>query len=206
MSKSTPVTQLPTFGSSTSQHNFVNEQQKQMVQQAQQTFQLPVNNNDISAPDDDNAIQDMLQSININPSEQQIQQQQHNTLEQPGDVSFADMYHQQASTEMFQQQHQPQQFADPMMMMGGSDSTQSDQPQPQPQPNYNISQKTMFGLEWNTEVKASVLAALLFIGISIAPVDKLIIKYIALDKIPYSDVLIKGLVCGIVMFILLKLM
>lgn len=213
MSKSTPVNQLPAFSSqqpSSALPSFVNDQQKHMVQQAQQasqTFQVPQNSNDVITPDDDNAIQDMLQSISATTSAMQ-QQEQISGVSSVPDVQLADVYHQ--TNLGFQQQQMPmqQQYDNPMMFMqGGADQNeQFNGAQDQQQIVANVGGSFAGGLlQWNTETKAALLACALFIGLSIAPIEQVIFKYVALYHIPYSTVLIKGVLCGVLLFLLLKL-
>ena len=74
MNKSTPLSQLP---STPSQGNFVNDQQRQMITQAQQAIQTSTfpQNTQISSDivnDDDPTIQEVLNQFNLPPSQPEI--------------------------------------------------------------------------------------------------------------------------------------
>lgn len=190
MSKSTPLNQIPSNFQGQPSGQFVNDQQRQMITQAQQAaqnFTMPQNSQlqpDI-VPDNDNSIQDMLNELNGNAPIQDSPQMM--------------MYH---------QQHLPQ----PNMM---ENPLLNDQPNIQmmyPQNTNNNPTSIPEGkpdfaslLVWNNDLKLVIVSIGLFIVVSVLPIEKYVFQYIALDHIPYSNVLIKAVIFGVVLFVLTKI-
>jgi len=56
----------------------------------------------------------------------------------------------------------------------------------------------------NTDIKSMVIVMVVFVVVSILPVEKFIYNYVALDKIPYSQVAIKAVLAGIVFIMISK--
>lgn len=62
-------------------------------------------------------------------------------------------------------------------------------------------------LPWlNNDVQAAFVAAILYVVISVIPVEKLVYKYIALDKVPYSHHVIKAVLLFVATVVILKLL
>ena len=63
-----------------------------------------------------------------------------------------------------------------------------------------------FAWAGNDDIKTAIYVVIVFIVVSIIPIETTIYKYISLDKIPYSSVLLKAIIAGILVFILKKLL
>ena len=55
------------------------------------------------------------------------------------------------------------------------------------------------------ELESTLYVIIIFFIVSIIPVEKLVYKYVALNKIPYSNIIIKSLLAGIIFFIMTKI-
>jgi hypothetical protein len=51
------------------------------------------------------------------------------------------------------------------------------------------------------DIKMSVIVAALFVVVSQIPLEKLVYNYIALDKIPYANVIVKAVIIGALFFL-----
>lgn len=189
MNKSTPLSQLPING--TNPNTFVNEQQKQMITNAQQAIQnsnLPQNTqiHQEMMNDDDATIQEVLNHINSNQQTQQTQyQQQH--IPQPSMDGQSNIY----------QQQQQQQQIDPYVLQNMMNMNQIP-----PQSSHNTligshSNIDMFFHIFADDIKLAILILSLFILVNFIPIGTTLGKYIAIDKIPYNDIILKGLLCAI---------
>ena len=189
MNKSTPISQLPS--AMQAQNTFVNDQQKQMIQNAQQAIQninLPQNTQiqqDI-VNDDDATIQEVLNHIN---SSQQQQQQVHHVPPPPTTHSIPDTNYQMDQQMMIQN------------LMNQNMMNQMQQPSLSHQ--VGMSNIDMFFHMFADDIKIALLILTLFILVNFIPVGSILGRYIAVDKIPYHDIILKGLLCA-VMFILTK--
>lgn len=56
-----------------------------------------------------------------------------------------------------------------------------------------------------TDVKLSVLCAIVFIIVYSIPIERIVFTYISIDKLPFSEIIIKGLIAGTIFFILARL-
>jgi len=189
MNKSTPISQLPS--AMQAQNTFVNDQQKQMIQNAQQAIQninLPQNTQiqqDI-VNDDDATIQEVLNHIN---SSQHQQQQQVHHAPPPTTHSIPDTNYQMDQQMMIQN------------LMNQNMMNQMQQPSLSHQGG--MSNIDMFFHMFADDIKIALLILTLFILVNFIPVGSILGRYIAVDKIPYHDIILKGLLCA-VMFILTK--
>lgn len=55
------------------------------------------------------------------------------------------------------------------------------------------------------EFQPTIFVVLIFFVVSIIPIEKMIYKYVSLNKIPYSDMIIKAVLAGGIFFVLTKL-
>lgn len=55
------------------------------------------------------------------------------------------------------------------------------------------------------EFQPTIFVVLIFFVVSIIPIEKMIYKYVSLNKIPYSDMIIKAILAGSIFFVLTKL-
>jgi hypothetical protein len=181
MNKSTPLSQLP--NASQQQNAFVNDQQKQMITSAQtaiQNIQMPQNT---QIPpeimnDDDATIQEVLNQINSQkaPSPPQIPTISPSVMPQQPPTPSPNMF------EQFQMNNDFYAPMPPMMPMP-----------PQPSPVQNVD---MFVSFFADDIKLAGLVLSVYIMVNFIPIGSLLGKYFAIDKIPYHDILLKGLLCA----------
>ncbi len=192
MIKSTLLAQLPlnTANKSEQQHHtfappaqqlpngFINDQQRQIVAQAQQAseaFTLPQNTQASSdiITEDAATIQDALDAL----SKQEVASNIPNT-------------------EYYTQQQQPTYDLDPSQYMYAAE----DPPRPE------VKAKLLHDLmTWNGDVKKAMIIGIVFVIVSLAPIDSFVNRYIAIDKIPYSSLIIRALIIVVVSFFVCSL-
>jgi hypothetical protein len=80
-------------------------------------------------------------------------------------------------------------------------------PPPQYEPmTHDEEEATLIGgFRITNDMKLALISALVFIAIYQIPIEKIVFSYISLDKLPFSEVLIKGLIAGIVFFLLARI-
>ena len=79
-------------------------------------------------------------------------------------------------------------------------------PQYEPMTHDEDSEATLIGgFRITNDMKLALISALVFIAIYQIPIEKIVFSYISLDKLPFSEVLIKGLIAGIVFFLLARI-
>jgi len=226
MNKSTPLTQLPTMGG----HNvFVNDQQRQMVMQAQnsvnaipipQNTQLPVDGGN----EDDATIQEVLNQINggggSGGSQGQMSGEEAMMMAQMMEQQPAPQSKQPMMTpQIMAPQLNPSMFPTPMVQAPPQpqfDPYQHMQfagqypPQPQPivDPLQNQTDGSVLGFITTIaeDVKFASFIFLLFIIVHFIPLDKFLMKYFALDKIPYYDVILKAVMAFVAVILFRKLL
>lgn len=197
MNKSTPISQLPNT------QNFVNDQQRSMVTQAQQAIQsstFPQNTQlspDITN-DDDPTIQEVLNQFNNNDQAQLLAQAQAQAQAQ----LLAQAQAQAQAQMQMQAQAQAQDQANQLYS----------QMQAQAQVQNNIipqiipPSSTILGgyiTNFTNDIKLVIAIFVLYIVIEFLPIESVLGKYIAIDKIPYHKILLRAvLFAGF--FILLK--
>lgn len=204
MNKSTPLNQLPhpasapnvaTVATSNGQNNtFISEQQRQMVAQAQhaaQNFVLPqttqTSSDILATGDDDATVQEVLNQLN-----------QSSVVQPPavepmsGVDSAAPIYH----PSLFEPS--PAQMA---MKAGVA--------MPFP-PMSHVSLPLMAGagkygiLAFDEDLKVTALVIAAYIMVTLVPVEQFVYHYVSLYKIPYSDLLVKAVLCGMLVYVLMK--
>ena len=57
---------------------------------------------------------------------------------------------------------------------------------------------------WNDDLQVGLVAAALYILITMTPIESVIYRYIALDKLPYSGVVIKATMMFVLMILFVK--
>jgi hypothetical protein len=204
MSKSTPITQLPNTGG---QNNFINEQQRQIVMHAQNSINaIPMPQNtqtsvDI-ANDDDATIQEVLNQIHSTGGMEQMENQARQPTMPPQIMTH------QVLPQMMPQpvvQSQPQPMYDQFSQM-----QYTGQYPPQPMqvldPLQNQTEGSMLGFVGviAEDVKFSAFIFILFIVVHFIPIDKFLMRYFALDKIPYYDIILKALVAFVAVILFRK--
>lgn len=229
MNKSTPLNQLPTLGH---HGQFVNEQQKQMVMQAQSAVgSLPIpQNTQISndaTNDDDATIQEVLNQINggnggavdeemMSQHQQMLQEQAYHAHQAQLAQQAQQAQHAMQQQAMRQQQQLMMQSAPQSAPQPTFDPYQAGQFPPQPQPLAEGSSQAQSQFEQHDgsifsfitgiaeDVKFAAFIFILFIVVHFIPIDKFLMRYFALDKIPYYDIVLKALVAFVVVVLLRK--
>ena len=196
MNKSTPLSQLP----NASQNSFVNEQQKLMITQAQQAIQnstFPQNtqlSQDITN-DDDPTIQEVLNQFNNNNNNEQVQ-----LLAQAQAQAQAQL---QAQAQMVQLQSQA---AHEQANQIYSQMQAQAQAQNNIIPQIIPPSSTILGsyiTNFTNDIKIIIAIFVLYIVIEFLPIETVLGKYIAIDKIPYHKILLRAILFA-GLFILLK--
>lgn len=189
MQKSTPISQLPNMSLPVQPQVFVNDQQRNIVtqaQQASQTFQMPQNTQSTQQDilnEDSTTIQDALDSLmpQQNSREQEIADymarvQEQKEMELAAYSANGPVYDPNVNKE----QHVTQ--------------------------DINMKEKIINDvLSWNDELKIALFATGLFFMIQSFPIENIVYKYVAFNKIPNSHLVIKGLAMFIGMLIITKL-
>lgn len=233
--RSTPINQLPNVNT---QNVFVNDQQRNMVMQAQSAIsqlQLPQNTQQpLENDEDDNTIQEVLNQIHSTGAQDSQYQQQMQQLQQMQQMQQLQQMQQQIQKENIQQvpQMPPQ-----LMQQGVVPQIPQIIQIPQnvaPSPQYdfmaaltqnnggNVSPIANTShisdpLEGNNDgsvfsiitsiaddVKFAAFIFVLFVIVHFIPIDKFLLKYFSIDRIPYYDILLKGLVAFVAVIIFRK--
>lgn len=198
MIKSTLLAQLPLNTAKSEQHTFappsqqaptgfINDQQRQIVAQAQQAseaFTLPQNTQASSdiVTEDAATIQDALDALSkqdaLGPA--------------ITGIPNAEYYTQQ-------QQERPEYFgADPGQYMSDDEAPSPGRPE--------VKAKLLHDLmTWNGDVKKAIIIGIVFVIVSLTPVDSFVNRYIAMDKIPYSSLILRALIIVVVSFFICSL-
>ena len=218
MSKSTPISQLPTFsgpqqvvggGQHPANGPFVNDQHRQIVAQAQhavQNYTMPQSSSHDISNEDEATIQETLQYIS-GPYAPQAQVHPH----MPGGGHPSQ---QQPPSHMGQQQ--PMQYDPsppaplPQYMVPAVGEYNQQFPhlpvhqaplQPQPQINQRVLlDAANIWMPGADDVRVVVLGVMAFVLLSVLPIEKVVSKYVRLDSIPYSDVILKAVIMGIILY------
>lgn len=206
MNKSTPLSQLPTNPSG--QGNFVNDQQRQMITQAQQAIQNSTfpQNTQISpdlANDDDPTIQEVLNQFSA-PPQQDSQNSNINYLHQ--------QQMQQQMQQQLQQQMQQQQLLAQLQSQPRTERFQqqidSILPQLQSQPPSASLSNVVVGSylsNFTDDIKLVTLVFVIVIVVHFVPIEGIIGRYFAIDKIPYHQVLLRAVLAALIFMFLRKM-
>lgn len=60
------------------------------------------------------------------------------------------------------------------------------------------------GFHITNDMKLALVSALIFIAVYQIPIEKIVFSYISLDKLPFSEVVIKGLIAGFIFLLLAR--
>lgn len=220
MNKSTPLNQLPNVGG---QNVFVNEQQRQMVMQAQNAVgAIPIPQNTQLSVDggneDDATIQEVLNQIHnggtggMSADDINLVNQMMNT-ETPTPQTKQPMMTPQIMLPQVTPQMMPQPLVQAPPTPQFDPYTQSHfvgQLPPQPQqivdPLQNQTDGSVLGFLTTiaADVKLASFVFVLFVIVHFIPLDKFLMKYFALDKIPYYDVILKAVMAFVAVIIFKK--
>jgi len=89
----------------------------------------------------------------------------------------------------------------PMMNDGGNQFAFDDKASEQNEVSNN-----MFADMFNSaDIQSTILCVAVFIIVSFLPIEQYVFKYIALDKIPYSAVIVKALIAGALFYVVKRL-
>lgn len=142
--------------------------------------------------DDDSTVIDALnhlnKSVSIDPSTNQIQ------MPAPPQI---DQFAQQAPVDFGVFNDNQYDGLDMQMQMQMQNETVS---------NNDMRFSQMFSWTRSDDIKTALYVVIVFIIVSIIPIETTVYKYISLDKIPYSNVLLKAIIAGILVFLLKKLL
>lgn len=213
MNKSTPLSQLPSGNSP----SFVSDQQRQYITQAQQAIgNSPIpQNTQISSDiinDDDAVVQDILNQINASTSatppqttnvqQQQMQQHQQALQQQEIQAMIAAQQQQQQQQHAAQQQMMQQQLL--MQQMAGPSIT----PQIGFNPIASDAPKDYRSLimSFTDDIKLAGLVFVTVLLVHFIPANQFLGKYIAIEKIPYHNVILRAIMVTLIVIIVKKLL
>ncbi len=207
MNKSTPLSQLP--NAMQQQTSFVSDQQKQMITNAQQAI------NNISMPqntqipsdiinDDDATIQEVLNHINLSQSQQpQMPQQQPQQVQQQ-QIPLQKQMPMDMNQYMSQQIQQPYDI-DALNNQMVMQNLMQQMPQQQTIAAHTGSSIEMFFHMFGDDLKLAILILTMIVLVHFIPIGSILGRYIAIDKIPYHDILLKALLASILVVLTKKL-
>lgn len=191
MNKSTPLAQLP--NANQQQNSFVNDQQKQMVTSAQTAIQnIPIPQNTQIPPeimnDDDATIQEVLNQINSQKGGAMPPPTPHHQMPPPPHPMY-DARVMQDPSEFggypFSQQIPPMPPMPPHMGFPPIP------PMPTHGPNIDVIMSFL-----GDDLKLAFLVVSVYVFVNFVPIGSVLGKYIAIDRIPYHDVILKALLCA----------
>lgn len=188
MNKSTPLNQLPVNMPPT---GFVNDQQKQMITQAQQAIgnmNMPQNTQAAEiAAEDDATIQEVLNQISGS-----------STMSQTPMMPSQEMPSQLPP--MHQQPVMMNHYSMPSPMelnaLYGMSQTMNMAP-PTPASHGVASSLDQFVRMFADDIKTATIVFIVVVGVHMVPVEKLLGNYFAIDKIPYHDILLKAVLAAV---------
>lgn len=229
--RSTPLNQLPNVNN---QNVFINDQQRNMVMQAQTAIsqlQLPQNTQQpLENDEDDNTIQEVLNQIHSTGGQDAQYQQQLQQMQQMQQMHQLQQMQQQLQKENMQQVPQmppqlmqqgvppqmpqiiqlPQTLApsqyDLMAALSQAGSPMPNAGSSIPDPLEGTNDGGIFSIITSIaeDVKFAAFIFILFVIVHFIPIDKFLLKYFSIDRIPYYDILLKGLVAFVAVIIFRK--
>ena len=211
-SKSTPLSQLPSPQQQAPNSQFVNEQHRQIVAQAQvaaQNFTMPQTTSGGVSSTEDADIQEALALVTgaVPASSEaqgpQQQQQQQQMMQQQQELAELNALRQQQHAAM---QAQMQLQAQMQQLQQHQQQQQIQQQPPQQQSHAHVpragASASPFSLPDTDEIRLVLLGISTFILVTLLPMADLLARFIpALEGIPYSDVLVRALLLGIALFV-----
>ena len=191
MAKSTPLRQIQ---DSRNGNSYINEQQMQMVTQAQQAaqaFQQPQDSSQlIDGAVDENAINELLQNITSE------------TFAQAGDEPQMQSSIPQMQSSIPQM---PTYFPSPFNQPHNYIDDVAEMPATNTKAGASGFMSMFSAGALNNDLKLAAICVTVFIIASHIPLEKLVYRYVSLDKIPYSQIVIKAILAGILFIILGRL-
>ena len=208
MNRSTPIS---TLQANANPATFVNDQQRQIVMQAQQAISnmtLPQNtqmNQNLDIADDDATIQEVLNQIQAGSSASQAtniaQQAPQQQYEMPQQQQIQNV---QVPNISYSSQPPQPTFA-PNMVGNGANFIGQMPPQPSPY----LDPESHNGILGSVgavaqDVKLAAFVFILFIIVQFIPIEKFLLRYFAFDKIPYYQVILKALLAFVAVIVFKK--
>jgi hypothetical protein len=138
--------------------------------------------------DEENMIREALEELHV---------------DDPNDSNDANEYEQQQMMERMYMQQQQQQMQQQQMMQMQQQQQKEGFVNVQEENNKELVKQIMKPLLM--DIQTTIYVVIIFFIVSIIPMEKLIFKYISLNKVPYSDIIIKAILAGIIFFVLTKL-
>ncbi|OYV74995.1 MAG: hypothetical protein B7Z66_14545 [Chromatiales bacterium 21-64-14] len=222
--KSTPVSQLPQQQQQP-QHigQFVNDQHRQIVAQAQnaaQNFAMPQTTSGgagvLSGSTEEADIQEALAlvtgAVPVTAADVGQGQGQVQTVQHQEDPEIAALRQQQAQLQaqmqaqrlQMQQQQQQQQQQQVNTSAGATSnaSNASNASSPKDEPSAFSSFASYFRLPDSDEIRIALIGISAYILVTLLPVSDLLSRFVpALDGVPHADVLVRALLIGITLFV-----
>lgn len=198
MNKSTPINHLP--GNQMMQNTFINEPQRQMVTNAQQAVGniTPPQNTQNDAGDDDAEIQEALNDVNAQLHQQKPQMQMAPPQPSPQDMAEL-MGNPYAVPNIPIENH-----ADIAFLQGARYTPQMHMQPPAPMmlPSPPAPTKDWGGIstvinKFAAEIKLALIVASVVAVVHFVPFTSIVEKYIAIDKIPYHDIILRALFAAV---------
>jgi hypothetical protein len=190
MSKSTPINQLPNI--------LLNDPQRQIQSHASPEAPPPLQ-------DPEEIIQETLAQLNAQTSSQNQPIQQQAAINQSQQQPQIQPDSQQGMGEfqydpnMMQPMYDPNAFYAPMMTQSTHDTNMLH--------DGDIKSRFLKDFSvWNGDVQVAIFVAAFYIVLSMLPIESLIYRYIALNKIPYSGIVIKAVLMFVVVIVLIKVL
>lgn len=197
MNKSTPLNQLPNHPASPA---FMTDQQRQIVSQAQQAaqnFTLPQNtqasSDIINVDDDDATVQEVLQQLNqkIPISAPPPPPPPPPSLHEPPSQTTADFVPHAAGPS-------PAEF-------GGYGAAAYGYGGGFPMVQDASGASRWYAIWEDKDVKLLGIVLIAYAAVTLLPVEKLVYHYVALHHVPYSNLIIKAVLCALAVYFLKKL-
>ena len=236
MNKSTPLNQLPhpssavgtatmpmpPVVSSSGGHNqvFVNDQQRQMVAQAQhaaQNFQMPQNTqmsaDVLNTTDDDATVQEVLNQLNQSAATNNGMPMMNLNAQQPPtyvptvEPMMGEQPQQPFHPSLYETSPANMAFKAGMAMLPGTAYANGNNGvgMGMAMGNGTVSPFGSYAaLVQDADLKTFALVIIAYVIVTLLPVEQYVYQYISLYKIPYSDLLVKAVLCGAIVYVLSK--
>jgi flagellar motor protein MotB len=217
--KSTPLSQLPQSQPQNPNSQFVNDQHRQIVAQAQvaaQNFTMPQATTGSVSSTEDADIQEALALVNGSapssdyalPQQQQQQPQQQQQQQMLQHQQQQEMQQQQELNALRQQaalQAQLQQQMQQMQQQMQQQQQQQHGQQPQQahaQSPHKYEERTWFSIPDTDEIRLVLIGISTFILVTLLPVSDILAKFFpSLEGVPYVDVLVRAVLLGVSIFV-----
>lgn len=134
--------------------------------------------------ENDETIQEVLQSLGAQPQQQQLQ-----------------------SPPLQQSQQQQQQYQYQSLVSQAHQAQQNPylHYQSQNAPNVQIYDKFSLSLFWDKDARAAFVVATLYAVLMIIPIEMFVYKYLNVEHIPYSSIVVKSVCAAIAYYVISKL-